>query len=80
LIFFNLILEKIMTDALDDFDGRVSIGGRKIYNLRFADDIDLIAGSMVELSELTTRLDTGASTVDMVWKSAQRRVRSYPWE
>jgi len=47
-----------MTDALYNFDGTVSIGGRKICNLRFADDIDLIAGSMEELAKLTTRLDT----------------------
>jgi len=47
-----------MTDALDDFDGTVSIGGRKISNLSFADDIDLLAGLMEELSDLTTRLDT----------------------
>jgi len=39
-----LIVERIMSDALDDFDGTLSIGGRKISNLHFADDIDLIAG------------------------------------
>jgi len=55
---YNLFLERIMTDALDDFDGTVSIGGRKISNLSFADDIDLLAGLMEELSDLTTRLDT----------------------
>ena len=29
-----------MTDALEDHEGTVSIGGRTITNLRFADDID----------------------------------------
>ncbi|KAK2158373.1 hypothetical protein NP493_1806g00019 [Ridgeia piscesae] len=29
-------LERIMTDALNDHDGTVSIGGRSITNLRFA--------------------------------------------
>ena len=38
-------LERIMTDALEDHAGSVSIGGRTIINLRFADDID---GSAVE--------------------------------
>ena len=33
--------------------GTVSIGGRKVNNLRFADDIDLLAGSNPELAELT---------------------------
>ena len=37
---FNIFLERIMTDALEDREGTVSIGGRAITNLRFADDID----------------------------------------
>ena len=34
-----------MTDALEDHEGTVSIGGRTITNLCFADDID---GKLVE--------------------------------
>ena len=40
---FNIFLERIMTDALEDNEGTVSIGGRAITNLRFADDIDGLA-------------------------------------
>ena len=29
-----------MSDALEEHDGKVSIGGRNIINLQFADDID----------------------------------------
>ena len=36
---FNVFLERIMTDALEDHQGTVSIGGI-ITNLRFADDDD----------------------------------------
>ena len=32
---FNIFLERIMTDALQDHEGTVSIGGRAITNLRF---------------------------------------------
>ena len=32
-----------MSDALEEHDGKVSIGGRTIINLRFADDIDALA-------------------------------------
>ena len=32
-----------MSDALEELDGKVSIGGRNITNLRFADDIDAVA-------------------------------------
>ena len=41
---FNIFLEMIMTDALEDHEGTVSVGGRTIINLRFADDIDGLAG------------------------------------
>ena len=34
-----------MTDALSDHESTVSIGGRTVSNLRFADDIDGLAGS-----------------------------------
>ena len=54
---FNIFLEQIMTDALESFEGSVGVGGRKFNNLRFADDIDLLAGSREELKELTERLD-----------------------
>ena len=37
-ILFNVFLEWIMTDALEDHEGTVSIGGRTITNLNFADD------------------------------------------
>ena len=37
---FNIFLEKIVTDALEDHEGTVTTGGRTIPNLRFADDID----------------------------------------
>ena len=47
---FNIFLERIMTDALEDHEGTVSIGGRIITNLRFADDIDGLAGEGEELA------------------------------
>ena len=41
-----------MTDALEDHEGTVSIGGRTITNLNFADDIDGSAGEEEELANL----------------------------
>ena len=46
-----------MTDALEDQEGAVSIGGRAITNLRFADDTDGLAGEEEELAKLVERLD-----------------------
>ena len=40
---FNIFLERIMTDALEDHEGNANTGGRAITNLRFADDIDGLA-------------------------------------
>ena len=49
---FNIFLEGIMADALEDHKGTVSIGGSTITNLRFADDIDGLAGQEQELVKL----------------------------
>ena len=47
-VLFNIYLENIMLETLHDFQTSISIGGRPICNLRFADDIDLMAGSEAE--------------------------------
>ena len=54
-----------MTDALEDHEGTVSIGGRTITNLRFADDIDGLAGDEEELSNLVERLDKASKAYGM---------------
>ena len=50
-----------MTDALEDHEGTVSIGGRAITNLRFADDIDGLVGQEEELANLVERLDKAST-------------------
>ena len=46
-----------MSDALEEHDGKVIIGGRNITNLRFADDIDAPAEEEQELEALVESLD-----------------------
>jgi len=46
-----------MRDTLDGFQGGLQTGGRMITNLRYADDIILLATSEAELHELVDRLD-----------------------
>ena len=46
-----------MSDALEEHDGKVSICGRNITNLRFADDIDALAEEEQELEALAESLD-----------------------
>ena len=62
---FNIFLERIMTDALNDNEGTVSIGGRNITNLRLADDIDGLAGREEELADLVEHLDKTSTAFSM---------------
>ena len=54
-----------MTDALEDHEGTVSIGCRSITNLRFADDIDGLAGEEEEVSKLVECLDKASTAYSM---------------
>ena len=42
-------LQRIMCDALEEHDGKVSKDGRNITNLRFVDDINALAEEEWEL-------------------------------
>ena len=53
-ILFSMYLERIMSDDLEEHNGKVSTGGR---NLRFADDIDALAEEEQELEALVESLD-----------------------
>ena len=59
-----------MTDALENHEGSVSIGGRTITNLRFADDIDALAGKQDELVKLIWI----RPQQNMTWRSVQKRL------
>ena len=53
-----------MTDASEDHEGTVSIGGRTITNPRFADDISGLAGEE-ELAKLVEHLDKASTAYGM---------------
>ena len=73
-VLFNLFLENIMRETLHDFTPTVSIGGRPLCNLRFADDIDLIAGSNSELQDLTDRLTSRSTAHGMEVSSEKSKI------
>ena len=54
-----------MTDALEDHEGTVSIAGRTITNLRFAEDINGLAGEEEELAKWVDRLDKASTAYGM---------------
>ena len=57
LILVNIVLKRIMSDVLEEHDGKVSICGRNITNLWFADDIDALAEDKQGLDVLVEYLD-----------------------
>ena len=62
-----------MKETLNDFHTSISIGGRLLCNLRFADDTDLMVGSEVEVQYFATRLETRMGPLE--GKSDQRKAR-----
>ena len=62
---FNIFLERIMTDALKDHEGTISIGGRTITNFRFADDVDGLGEEDEEMAKLVEHLDKASTTYGM---------------
>ena len=56
-ILFSIFLERIMSDALEEHDGKVSTGCRNITNLRFAKGIDALTEEEQELEALVENLD-----------------------
>ena len=75
---FNIFLERIITDALDDHEGTISIKGSTITNLRFAGDIDGLAGEEEELANLVERLDKASTAYGMEMSAEKTKVMTTP--
>ena len=63
-----------MQEILQDHHISISIGGRPIRNLRFADDIDLTGGSNGELQDLTNRLVDRSTAYGMKVSTATSKI------
>ena len=61
----HYFLEQIVSDALKEHGGKVSIGGRDITNLWFANDIDALAEEEQELEALVESLDKTRTRYEM---------------
>ena len=55
-LLFNIYAENIMIEILEERDSGISIGGRMVTNLRYADDTTLLAGTNGYLIELVERV------------------------
>ena len=59
--------------ALDDFVGSVKVGGGAISNLRYPDDVVLIASSMDELQDLVNRIKESSLQFVLVLNSSKTK-------
>ena len=64
-VLFNIFMEKIILHYVTNQPSSISIGGRQFNNLRFADDIYLIAGSESELQTITDVLKKTSTAYGM---------------
>ena len=55
-LLFNIYAQNIMREALGEWERGISIGGRMVTNLRYADDTTLLAGTKEDLVELVGRV------------------------
>ena len=63
-----------MSEVQYNLTPSISIGGRSVWNLKFADDIDLIAGTNKELQDMTNQLSKCASRYGMEISSENSKV------
>ena len=67
-----------MTDALEDHEGTVSIGGRTITNLCLAEDIGGLAGEEEELANLVERLDKASTAYGFEISAKKTKLMTTP--
>ena len=63
-----------MRNALDGFVGSIKVGGRAISNLRYADDVVLIASSMDELQDLVNSVIDSCLQFGLALNSSKTKV------
>jgi len=71
---FNILAEQVMRKALQGFSGGFQIDGKTISNLRYADDIVLLATSPEELQELVSRVERVAKEYNMLINATKTKV------
>ena len=55
-LLFNIYAENTMREALEEWESVISVAGRMVTNLRYADDTTLFAGTKEDLIELVERV------------------------
>ena len=63
---FNILAEQVVRIALQGFARGFRTGGKTIQNVRYADDIVLVATSPEELQDLVSHVETAAKEYNMI--------------
>ena len=63
-----------MRDALEGFNGGVKFGGKKITNLRYADDTTLVCSSREELIDLLNRSKQASEEKDLLLNTKKTKI------
>ena len=71
---FNILAEMVMRRVLEDWKGGFRIGGMTINNLRYADDIVLIAETAEKPQELVDRLTQEGTNYNLLLNAAKTKV------
>ena len=64
-LLFNLYAEAMMTDAMDEVEEGIKVGGKLLKDVRFADDQGMIAGTERGLQKIMDSLNTTAEQYGM---------------
>jgi len=71
---FNLYAEAAIREAFDGYNKGFQIGGRVINNLRYADDVVLIATSSEDLQELIDLVRASSEKVGLLINTDKTKV------
>ena len=70
----NIYAENIMREVLEDWDGGISIGGRMITNLRYADDTTLVAETKNDLIAIMERVNLASEKAGLYLNVGKTKV------
>ena len=63
-----------MRNALQSCEGTAKIGGRSITNLRYADDVVSVVGSMEEIQNIVNRVHEASSQAGLSFNASKTKV------
>ena len=73
-LLFNIYAENIVREALEEWERGISIGGRMVTNLRYADDTTLLTGTQEDLIELAGRVRLASEKAGLYLNVAKTKV------